>query len=291
MYGDYEAVFRWSLVRMAIEQLTGETRLTRTNAAKALDPTEKSMVSYFLGMTFCKLFSDKLLNTPWLLHLDVFRPELDPVLRGLSRPDLVGHDSKLNQWHGFECKGRVRPPDSTAKKKAKDQAQRLVSVKGVNCSLHVGALTYFRNDVLHFYWRDPPPHDRDEIALDLPADAWRYYYDPIAEVLRGLGAEELTGVREGTDAADFHQWRDSSGNLRIPIGQCDLNIGVHRAIERHLFDQEWEGARHAASEAVNEIREEGFQADGLRVRAGESWHEKFQEPSELEGDHGEGHDT
>lgn len=47
-------------------------------------------MNYFLGMTFCKLFAAKLLNTPWLLHLDVFRPTLNPVLSGRSRPDLVG---------------------------------------------------------------------------------------------------------------------------------------------------------------------------------------------------------
>ena len=74
----YEAIFRWSLVRMALEQSgPGGYRLRRTPAAQTLDPTEKGAVNYFLGMTFCKLFAAKLLNTPWLLHLDVFRPQLN----------------------------------------------------------------------------------------------------------------------------------------------------------------------------------------------------------------------
>lgn len=82
----YEALFRWSLVRMALEQ-TGlrASRLRRTTAAKTLDPTEKGAVNYFLGMTFCKLFAAKLLHTPWLLHLDVFRPGLNPEpMRGCT---------------------------------------------------------------------------------------------------------------------------------------------------------------------------------------------------------------
>src|SRR5262249_51851186 len=76
---NYEAIFRLSLTRMALEQ-SGPTayRLRRTDAAKTLDPTEKGAVNYFLGMTFCKLFAAKLLDTPWLLHLDVFRPDLNP---------------------------------------------------------------------------------------------------------------------------------------------------------------------------------------------------------------------
>jgi len=71
----YEALFRLSLVRMALEQAGPNAyRLRRTSAAKTLDPTEKGAVSYFLGMTLCKLFASKLLNTPWLIHLDAFRP-------------------------------------------------------------------------------------------------------------------------------------------------------------------------------------------------------------------------
>jgi len=87
----YEALFRWSLVRMALEQSgPGAFRLRRTTAAKTLDPSEKGAVNYFLGLAICKLFADKLLRAPWLLHLDVFRPDLNVVLAGRSRPDLVG---------------------------------------------------------------------------------------------------------------------------------------------------------------------------------------------------------
>ena len=85
----YEALFRLSLIRMAVEQdCVGE--LNRTTAFAALDPTEKGAVSYFLGMAVCKLFAAKLLHAPWLLHLDVFRDSLNPLLLGRSRPDLVG---------------------------------------------------------------------------------------------------------------------------------------------------------------------------------------------------------
>ena len=52
----FEGLFRVSLVRMAMEQYgDGAFRFRRTAAAKALDPTEKGSVNYFLGMTFCKL--------------------------------------------------------------------------------------------------------------------------------------------------------------------------------------------------------------------------------------------
>ncbi len=52
----FEVIFRWSLVRMALEQRgpTG-SRLWRTDVFKSLDPTEKGSVNYFLGMTFCAI--------------------------------------------------------------------------------------------------------------------------------------------------------------------------------------------------------------------------------------------
>ena len=288
MEGDYESVFRWSLIRMALEQRSRRARrLTRTDAAKALDPTEKGMVSYFLGMTFCKLFSAKLLDTPGLLHLDVFRPELDPVLSGRSRPDLVGQENGVNRWHGFECKGRVSPPDSTAKNKAKNQAQRLISVKGVRCSLHIGALTFFRNDVLHFYWCDPAPQDHEEIVLNLPDDAWRHYYSPVVEIITASDSGILRDSRSEVVAARIPHERDRAGNLQVPVEKCDLEIGVHRAIEIHIFNQEWDRVRHAASEAADVIREDGFQADGLRVCAGNSWGEEYQESIQFGYGHGE----
>lgn len=89
----FEAFYRISQVRTAVEQHAIEEYLYRTEAFRQLDPTEKGAFSYALGMVLCKLFAHKLLNTHWLLHLDVFKDQLNPdLLVGQSRPDLVGQD-------------------------------------------------------------------------------------------------------------------------------------------------------------------------------------------------------
>jgi hypothetical protein len=259
----YEPVFRWSLVRMALEQSGPRaSRLRRTTAARMLDPTEKGAVNYFLGMTFCKLFSAKLLNTPWLLHLDVFRPALNPVLTGRSRPDLVGREHRSARWHAFECKGRISPPDAATKIKAKDQAQRLVSVNGTPCMLHVGAVTYLRGDTLHFYWRDPPPENERGINIRLGGDAWMHYYEPVLEAVRRTDSEAL---------------RRDHGTL-VAIDGADVRVGIHPVVAKYLVDRQWERAQHAASEAKGAIAHDGYQPDGLKVVAGESWTERFVEP-------------
>lgn len=140
-------------------------------------------VSYFLGLALCKRFAERLLNTPWLLHLDVFRPMLNPVLVGRSRPDLVG-ETTGGGWVALESRGRVSPPYANAKDKAKDQARRLVSVNGVMPDYQIGGVTYFRKDVLQFYWRDPEPDPnvRNPIKVTVEPDLWRNYYAPTSGV-------------------------------------------------------------------------------------------------------------
>jgi hypothetical protein len=264
----YEALFRWSLVRMALEQSGPRaSRLRRTTAARTLDPTEKGAVSYFLGMTLCKLFAAKLLNTPWLLHLDVFRPLLDPVLTGRSRPDLVGQVHGLAQWHAFECKGRVSAPDAKAKSKAKAQGQRLVSVNGTRCTLHVGAVTYLRGDSLLFYWRDPPPQNGKGVDLRMSGDAWRHYYAPVLEAVR---------------AADPNALQRDNDTL-VPIEGADIKVGIHPAVAHHLREHQWELAHKAANDADLGKGADGYQPDGLKVVAGDSWTKPYADAGMAEG--------
>lgn len=257
---DYEALFRWSLVRMALEQrgLSG-FRLYRTPAAKSLDPSEKGAVNYFLGLAVCKLFAARLLDAPWVLHLDVFGQQLSvkAALKSRSRPDLIGQDG-ASAWHAFECKGRVSAPDARAKAKAKAQAQRIVSVSGSACQLHVGTVAYFRGDTLHFYWRDPEPTRADEVRIDAPSDMWRWYYAPVRNAL-------------GRENIDY----TASGDVSVSIEQADVTLRVHHLVAELIQAGRWQEVRAIAGEAHEVFIDSGFQADGLAVIAGPTWNQRF----------------
>lgn len=248
----HEALFRLSLVRMALEERPCCAGLYRTEAFRTLDPTEKGAVSYFLGMAVCKLFAGRLLHTTWLLHLDVFRDQLDPVvLGGRSRPDLVGCD-QTGAWHAFECKGRSSVPNSDERRKAKNQAQRLVRVDSKDCSLHVGAISYFRQDRLEFHWRDPEPEGSERLeplAVELPNDALGHYYAP------ALAMHNAGGSVEKSDS----------------LATADLEVEIHPAVRKWLLAGEWEAARSLVLENRLALRERGFRPDGLKVTAGKSW--------------------
>jgi hypothetical protein len=247
----HEAIFRLTLVRMAVEQ-DQYGSLRRTDAYAALDPTEKGMVSYFLGMVLCKLFATRLLQTPWLLHLDVFRDQLNPVNLGQSRPDLVGEDI-TGKWHAFESKGRSSVPSPADKGKAKAQANRLVSVGGTNCSLHVSSFAYFRNQMLEFYWRDPEPDSKEAIELPKPKREWRFYFEPTLRLTDKLDSASLAAERE----------------------MADVQVEIHPEILNLLERERWLRARRHAHVLRKVFASEGYQPDGLKVRAGESWAKRF----------------
>jgi hypothetical protein len=254
---NYEAIFRWSLIRMALEQNGPRgTRLLRTDAFRTLDPSEKGAVSYFLGLVVAKLFASKLLNAPWLMHLDVYRPRLNPVLKGRSRPDLVGQ-TKSGDWIALECKGRLSKPGATAKDKAKEQARRVISVGGAVPIHAIGAITYFVGDSLQFFWRDPEPDPKTKYPIRIERDdaCWRHYYRPALDLLRAHRADR------------------SDGALSY-IEHADLKIGIHPAVLGELAAERWADAKRIA----NGLNDRGvYGADGIALVAGESWSERFKE--------------
>lgn len=253
---DYEAVFRISLIRMALEQYGPRaTRLRRTSAFKSLDPTEKGAVNYFLGMAFCKVFASRLLATPWLLHLDIYKHIFPVSVLGRSRPDLFGQQNGTGAWHAFEVKGRASKPSAADKTKAKAQAFRLASVGGTPCDLHIGAFTYFSSDALNFYWIDPPDDELNPLKVPNIGKNWRHYYEPIHSLWSGETDQQTVGA----------------DGLLIDLPQFDLKIQVHRVLTPFFMLQTWEQAHLQMLESYETLVTDGFEPDGIKVECGSSW--------------------
>ncbi|QFI67995.1 hypothetical protein EKH55_3121 [Sinorhizobium alkalisoli] len=255
----HEARFRWSMLRMSLQQRgPSGHKIIRTDLFKRMDPTEKGAVNYFLGLVLCKLFAASLLDAPWTVHLDVFRNWLRPgLLSGRSRPDMVAQSRFNGAWHAFECKGRASAPGEEEKRKAKAQAQRLVSVGGARCQLHIGCITSFRNDTIQFYWRDPEPENGRGMELPETPVIWRAYYEPFYRAYRSASTE-ADKLAKATDGF-------------VRMSDLDISLAVHPKIEEHLNEENWTAARLAAGDLQKEFEETGYQPDGLKVAAGGSW--------------------
>ena len=261
-HGWEEALLRIHLVRMAIERNGSTGRLHRTEAYKMMDPTEKGMVSYFLGMTVCKLFAWRHLGAPWLLHLDAFRDELDITvaqLSGRTRPDLIAKN-RSGEWIAFECKGRSSNPTKREKADAKQQARNVLSVEGSNLSLSIAAITYFTSsDTLRFYWQDPEPYGEGmegrcesnpgmdkPLIIEGPIDKqWRYYYEPA-----WLLASE-------TECANIRKANMGAG----------ISVDIHPKIREFLENGKWQEAHEWAYSNFRKLLDEGFKPDGLKLTA------------------------
>ena len=185
--------------------------LERSSAYEGLDPSEKSAISYFLGLTLTKAFGARLLNVPWLMHLDVYREDLQPIFRNSnSRPDLVGKNIN-DEWVIMEAKGRTNGFDRKALQKAKDQARQVIEISGETPILHVGLQVHFNNGIMCLEVDDPEPNKKKGIKLPISNEKFSDgYYRPFKEWLSDGEVKPFRNTRYRQRA----------------IAEFDINVGI-----------------------------------------------------------------
>ena len=262
----YEILFRACLLKTALQTASTPQRFGWTDAYRDLDPSEKGAVSYFIGLTMCKLFAERFLDVPWLLHLDVYRSQLDPVLlRGRSRPDLVGQ-SLGRDWVVFESKGRTSSPTQGDKDKAKAQACRLTHVSGQKIAYGVALFSFFYRDELKVHWQDPKPDDEAEESEEPfrlqvePNDFLEQYYRPILDF---VGADRLR--------------RHLEEHQPIPIAEADFSLAFEPRVLRSLLLEDYAAVYHILTDVDTVALTRttapalSFKKDGIVIKAGDSW--------------------
>jgi hypothetical protein len=216
VYSEYEILYRTAIVIANVSQQGNN--LMKSPAYENLDPSEKSAVSYFLGLTFSKLMSQRLLNIPWLLHLDVYRRQFlrqgVPFIFGStrSRPDLIGQD-RNNNWIIIESKGRTNYMESTLLQKAKNQSRSLRRIGGVSPILRIGMVTHFQNKELIVDWVDPENHNANYFDIDTNSDEFLInYYQLIYSILQNKN------------------YSKNGEYVTYTFDSIDLTIGLHEKI-------------------------------------------------------------
>ena len=273
----YEILFRACLLKTAIQASSTGRTFKWTRAYRNLDPSEKGAVSYFIGLTMSKLFAERFLDVPWLLHLDVYRSQLNPVLlRGRSRPDLVGQ-SLGSDWVVFESKGRTSGPTQDDKDKAKVQAGRLTHVNGQQIAYGVALFSYFHRDDLKVYWQDPKPDDdsnepAEPFRLEAERDDFlKRYYRPI---LDSVGTDRLR--------------RQLEDQQPIPVAEADFSLAIEPKVLRPLLVEDYAAVYHiladtdltaSARALAPDIQ---FKKDGIAIKAGDSWSQNVRQPDFFE---------
>jgi hypothetical protein len=253
VFSVFEITYRAALIYANLRESPSGI-LTRSSAYDGLDPSEKGAVSYFVGITLAKLFANRLLSVPWLLHLDVYRQQLQPILAGKSKPDFVGLNAAYD-WVVLEAKGRTNEYEDSVLQRAKSQTQQLTTIQGNQPVLRAGSLAYFSAGNLQFAIRDPKGEDGREKIRDLPLskDALiRAYYR-----LFQAWFQEATSVQ--TEEIEGRRYR------LLALPDFELSIGLPLDMEERLI------ALEPAKEQRLREDNEFIGADGLLVRVGTVW--------------------
>jgi len=266
IYSEYEILYRASILVANLAQ--NRRTLVKSSAYESLDPSEKSAVSYFLGLTFTKLLSAKLLDTPWLLHIDVYRDQFAASGQAFGfgssrkRPDLIGLSRRRN-WIILESKGRTNSMEGTLLASAKNQTRNLRRIGLDIPSLRVAVVTYFINGNLLIDWADPEGYNDD--YFDIETDMEEYlsnYYKVIYNIL----------------STNRSSSNELGGYITYTFEAVNLTIGLDRKIFTAYESKSLKDIRPlrlSNYEPFSSIADQDFFAgsDGIIVGLGSNWRE------------------
>jgi hypothetical protein len=215
-YSIYEIIYRIGLVKANL--ILDDRVPKKSEAYKSLDPSEKSAISYFLGLTMCKLMASKCLETHSLLHVDVYKEKFEEQHIPISiianrRPDLIGQNEN-GDWLVFEAKGRTNRYNQELLNSAKEQSRQITSVGDIPPIMAIASVAYFSGDYLRLIIVDPEP---EEDGLRLEMDEI-YFNKNYYNLFFNLDKDFEKPSSENEDYRYYH------------IESLDITIGVLKSI-------------------------------------------------------------
>ncbi|WP_460615321.1 hypothetical protein [Hymenobacter seoulensis] len=179
-YSRYERLVRLHMIRMSWkESMKGEFQ--QTDLYKALDGSEKTAISYFMGLTMAKYLSGHCLTVPWVLHYDSYLKSLGQKLKG-TRPDLIGMNPQ-KEWFVLEAKGRSEKIEKGLMESALEQACRAQPIN-ITRPVPIACIAYTKGaGILHATWKDPEGESNEAGYTIEPLDFLEQYYAPIRSLI------------------------------------------------------------------------------------------------------------
>ena len=217
--------------------------IVRADTYLGADPSEKSNISYSLGMTLAKLYSEVALATPRLLHYAIYAGGYAiATAAGESRPDLIGLTA-TGDWVVFEAKGRSNGLETGVLEAAKLQSLQILTIDGLAPVCRAGLVEYFSPSGLRFAVEDPTGHGSRKV--NLTRQQFEAKYDgslrrPIQ--MRTPNARHRIGGRE---------------YLGAQYPEADLFLSI-------ATDEKLDGGRILSNTAY-------LGSDGLLIELGPSW--------------------
>ncbi len=159
--------------------------LIKAPATEFLDPSEKSVNAYYLGLIFTKLFSMKEFDIDFFLHTTLFEQVYGKeafTCSGRKKPAFVGYKRDTNTWSIWESTGRR----DSAPKALDDAFNQVLAIKNVNDQAPeyaMACMTYFdtKHGELQGILRNASVGKKANVVFD-PEQYLTLYYRHICEI-------------------------------------------------------------------------------------------------------------
>ena len=234
----YELFYKINLIQCALDELPDpddpdKALLVLSENLRYLDPSEKSVLSYYIGMFFTKLISEKIFHVPYLIHLSIAQMKHTIQFDGKERPDLIGYNLINDDYSVFEAKGRINFIQATLDK-ACAQTRSVRYISRHKPSLRIANMTYFRKNILRSAIQKPK--GIGEVSMDFPPDKLlQQYYRPVCELIDAASGPNIAG-HTFQDTINYAEDYCRFGHISMP-GQRSITLSLPSAIYNIFFDR------------------------------------------------------
>lgn len=268
-YSVYELSYRAFMIRANLRRHS--FGLGRSPAFNALDRSEKSAVSYCLGLTCTKLLIERLLGQKWLMHYDNYLAATGRTVKGV-RPDLLGIADD-GTWVIVECKGRSGGFDAKAFDRALVQSKSVVGAPVG--SLRIASEAYFaagHQEELSIRIEDPEPPSPQVIRLDADVHV-QAYYQTLLDIL-STPDQRIVEIESTTAAVAALPAMDLEIGLVHPVlealhAESDVFAHVKAAVDSVAGPSRDAAGRQAAGRFPDSTYP--VAPDGIVIVLGSSW--------------------
>lgn len=184
-YSIYEGMYKVFLLRAMLD-VDDNDNIVQSNTYANLEPTEKGMASFYLGMMITALLTRRLLNFQFVTHLH-FLEQIGVSIprRTQYKPDFIAYDALLNQYAVLESKGRSNGMCNEALGKGKAQTQSILDINGVVPTFRYVCMTYFSERKLSTIFQDPKGADKKAFSIEFDRNYFfKMYYKSFFDFLK-----------------------------------------------------------------------------------------------------------
>ena len=194
-----EVLYKLFLMENALD--TEGDRLKKSKSIAYLDSSEKSVISYYMGMFFTKMISNRLFDVEYLTSLNMIRrTDGDGYIDFFNsewRQEMIGLQPDSGSFSVWEAKGGSNRREQALKKGA-DQLNHIGNINGRKPAPAAVCMTYYDHSFLCAVVREPEKKEGEPLTFS-NENFFRSYYSSIRELFLDQG----TGLHFHEDNAEI----------------------------------------------------------------------------------------